>query len=271
MKHNILVESNTVTNLGKIYMNSSKNFYKNSYEKEILDHERKDLYKVMSVSGPGYNGYIVAIYDSKRVSLAVSRKLGNEGENALDIAKREHARIVINAGGFYDPGWSSSGGIPHGIVIHNHRFISQYGTSNVGGGFVGFTDDGKLYLGNVSLDDVLNLSLKDAIQFGPYLIVNGKKTKVYGNGGWGIAPRTAIGQRRDGVVLFLVINGRIPSSIGASMRDLIDIMDRYGAYNAVNMDGGSSSALVINNKIINRPVGGGDNGLRKLPTFWIVK
>ena len=50
-----------------------------------------------------------------------------------------------------------------------------------------------------------------------------------------------------------------------------EIMENYGAVNAANMDGGSSSALVINNKIINTPVAGGKDGLRDIPTFWIVK
>ena len=112
---------------------------------------------------------------------------------------------------------------------------------------------------------------KDAIEFGPFLIINGKQTKIKGNGGWGIAPRTAIGQRKDGTVLFLVVNGRIPSSIGASMNDISDLMKKYGAYNAANLDGGSSSELVIKNKIINIPVGGDKLGLRNMPTFWIVK
>ena len=84
-------------------------------------------------------------------------------------------------------------------------------------------------------------------------------------------PRSAIGQRQDGIVLFLVINGRISSSIGADMVDLCDIMERYGAYNAANLDGGASSELVINNKIINTPVGGGNHGLRDMSTFWVVK
>ena len=72
-------------------------------------------------------------------------------------------------------------------------------------------------------------------------------------------------------MLFLVINGRIPSSIGADMVDLTDIMENYGAYNAANLDGGSSTELVINHKIINTPVAGGKYGLRDMSTFWIVK
>ena len=123
----------------------------------------------------------------------------------------------------------------------------------------------------MSKDEALKIGYRDAIEFGPYLIVNGKRSFIKGNGGWGIAPRSAIGQRKDGIVLFLVINGRLASSIGADMVDLCDIMENYGAYNAANLDGGSSSELVINNEIINTPVAGGKNGLRDMSTFWIVK
>ena len=141
----------------------------------------------------------------------------------------------------------------------------------MGGGFIGFTKENKLILGNMSKEEALAKGYRDAIEFGPYLIVNGKRSFIKGNGGWGVAPRSAIGQRKDGIVLFLVINGRLATSIGADMVDLCDIMERYGAYNAANLDGGSSSELVINQKIVNTPVAGGENGLRNMSTFWVVK
>ena len=55
------------------------------------------------------------------------------------------------------------------------------------------------------------------------------------------------------------------------MIDLTDIMENYGAVNAANLDGGSSSELVINNNIINTPVAGRKDGLRNMSTFWVVK
>ena len=246
--------------------------YKNKYEKEILTKdEGNDLYKVIEVSGNFYKGYLVAIYDPSRVSLATSRYIGTRGEAITTVAKNNDAIIAINAGGFYDPDWNSNGALPHGVVISNGKLVSNFSKSNVGGGIVGFTKDDKFVLGKWSADKALKMGIRDAVEFGPYLIVNGKSSFVKGNGGWGIAPRTAIGQRKDGIVLFLIINGRIPSSIGADMSDLTEIMENYGAYNAANMDGGSSTELVINNKIINKPVAAGKNGLRDLPTFWIVK
>ena len=136
---------------------------------------------------------------------------------------------------------------------------------------MGFDKENRFILGKMSKEEALKMNLRDAIEFGPFLIVNGKRSFVKGNGGWGIAPRSVIGQREDGIVLFLVINGRIPTSIGADMNDLCDIMEDYGAINAANLDGGASSELIINNKIINKPVAGGKDGLRYQPVFWVVK
>ena len=65
--------------------------------------------------------------------------------------------------------------------------------------------------------------MRDAVQFGPFLIVNGTRAKTSGNGGWGINPRTVLAQRKDGIVLFLVIDGRRLTMPGASIKDLIEI------------------------------------------------
>ncbi len=275
---NKVLENNKIIEVGEVsdpnqivFRKYTTTIYRNEYEKEILDRDEDELYKVINVSGKGYQGFLVAIYDPSRIHIATTQYLGVRGESILTVSKRENAIIAMNAGGFYDPDWNSNGALPHGTVISNGQVVSDYIDANVGGGFIGFTKDDKFILGNMSKDDAINMGYRDAIEFGPYLIVNGKRSFVRGNGGWGIAPRSAIGQRQDGIVLFLVINGRLASSIGADMIDLCDVMENYGAYNASNLDGGSSSELVINNKIVNTPVAGGDNGLRDMSTFWVVK
>ena len=271
LNENIVVPVDEMTDTSLIkFKKYSTSIYKNKYEKEILEHEQGELYKLIEVSGKGYNGFLVAIYDPSRVYLTTTRYLGVTGEDILTVSKRERATIMINGNGFHDPNWNSNGSTPHGTVIQNGKIVSKFRKSNWGGGFIGFTPDNVLVLGNMTDDKALK-TYRDAVEFGPYLMINGKRSFVKGNGGWGLAPRTVIGQRRDGIVLFLVINGRLATSIGADMIDLCDIMERYGAYNASNLDGGSSSELVINNKIINTPVAGGKNGLRTIPTFWAVK
>ncbi len=275
LEANQLIEVGEVTDPDLITFrkyNGNMMIYKNKYEKEILTKDPgNDLYKVIEVSGTGFEGFLVAIYDPSKISLATSKYLGTRGESITTVAQREEAVIAMNAGGFYDPDWNSNGALPHGTVIKDGKIVSDFEDANMGGGFIGFTEDDKLVLGKMTKEEALEMGYRDAIEFGPFLIVNGKSSFIKGNGGWGIAPRTAIGQRKDGIVLFLVINGRIPNSIGADMVDLTEIMENYGAYNAANLDGGSSTELVIENKIINTPVAGGENGLRDMSTFWIVK
>lgn len=274
-----VLESNTITEIDEVTDPNSIKFrkyttaiYRNEYEKEILTKdEGNDLYKVINVSGTSYQGFLVAVYDPSRIYLATTNYLGKRGEDILTVSKREGAVIAMNAGGFYDPDWNSNGALPHGTVISKGQVVSDFQDAAMGGGFIGFTNENKLVLGKMSKDEAVAMGYRDAVEFGPYLMINGKRSFIKGNGGWGIAPRTAIGQRQDGIVLLLVINGRIPSSIGADMIDLCDIMERYGAYNAANLDGGSSSELIINHEIINTPVAGGSNGLRDMSTFWIVK
>ena len=273
LQNNSIIEVDEITNPDEIvFRKYTTTIYKNQYEKEILQKdEGNDLYKVINVSGKGYQGFLVAIYDPSRIHIATTAYLGVTGESILTVSERENAIIAMNAGGFYDPDWNGNGALPHGVVFSNGQIVSEFAQANVGGGFIGFTNDNKFVLGSMSKQDAINMGMRDAVQFGPFLIINGKRSFVKGNGGWGIAPRTAIGQRQDGIVLFLVINGRRPNSIGADMIDLCDVMENYGAYNAANLDGGSSSELVIKGEIINTPVAGGSNGLRNMSTFWVVK
>lgn len=186
------------------------------------------------------------------------------------MAKNNDALIAINGGGFNDPNFNSTGGQPLGITVSK----GQYKTTdkyNGSGGIIGFTEDDTLVLGKMSLAEAKKQGIRDAVTFGPFLIVNGKASSVLGNGGWGTAPRTAIGQRKDGIVLFLVLNGRTATKPGADMDDLIEIMQNYGAYNAANLDGGTSSVLVVNDVIVNDPIDStGAHKTRPIATGFIV-
>lgn len=255
LEENKIIEPTSNTNLDIINTDSINNtIYKNEYEKEILEHKEDELYKMIEIKGKNYSGYLVAIYDPAKVKVVTSEKLGVKGEYLIDMAKREEALVAINGGGFIDENGLGTGAQVEGIVIKDSKILNtkRY-TRN--GGIIGFTNDNKLYLGRVkNAQEALDLGIRDAVEFGPFLIINGEPSKSVGNGGFGLHPRTVIGQRKDGVVLFLVIDGRRIDCVGADMDDLIEIMLRYGAYNAANLDGGNSSALIINNKLINHPI-----------------
>ena len=240
-------------------------------DKEIQSNKENKLYKIIDIDEKTYKGYLVAIYDPSKVKVATSKYLGKKGEYITTVSKDNNAKVIINASGFYDPEWNSNGALPHGLVIKNGKAVSDFKDSNVSGGLVGFDKNDNLVLEKYTKEEEINNGIRDAVEFGPFLIKNGISSKVEGNGGWGIAPRTVIAQRKDKIVLFLVIDGRSTKSLGASMKDLINILERCKAYNAANMDGGSSTELVVNGKIKNTPVASGKNGLRKLPTFWMLK
>lgn len=244
--------------------------YKNEYEKQILERNKDDLYKIIKFKVNGCDAYLGVVYDPSKISVGYTKWLGRSGQYIYDMAKEQNSVLTINGGGFMDPNYNSNGANPVGLTISNRRIITDY---NMGGasGVVGFNSDNTLVLlQNVGGEKALEMGIRDAVSMGPFLIVNGEKSFTKGNGGWGYAARTAIGQRKDGIVLMLVINGRLANSIGADMVDLTEIMERYGAYNAANLDGGSSSELVINGQIINTPVAGGRYGLRDMSTFWVV-
>ena len=256
LSKNKVSEVDEITNTNTIVINttSESKEYANEYEKAILEKDpNNEDYKIIEIKGKGYSGYLAAIYDPSRIKTVYTKKLGTSGQYLTQMAKDNDALIAINGGGFEDPNYNSNGANPLGITFSGGKLITSK-TWNGSGGLIGFTQDNKLVLGKMTVKQAQEMKIRDGVTFGPFLIVNGKASKVLGNGGWGTAPRTAIGQRKDGIVLFLVIDGRTIKEPGADMNDLIEIMQNYGAYNATNLDGGTSSAMVVNGKIINDPV-----------------
>lgn len=227
----------------------------NEYDKQILEKDSdEDRYKVIEISGNGYSGYLVAVYNPANIHTLVTSKLGTTGQYLTTMAKNSNAVVAINGGMFEDPNFNSNGANPSGVTYSNGKLMREAEYSEAGG-IIGFDNNDKLILSsNCTAQSAKLLGIRDCVSGGPFLIVNGKASTIVGNGGWGIAPRTAIGQRKDGIVLFLVVDGRTIKRPGASMNDLIEIMQRYGAYNAANLDGGTSSVLVVKNKMINDPI-----------------
>lgn len=274
---NQLIEPNEDTNPDLINLKDfeENNKYASKYEKDLFEGVTEDtLYKKIPVKGTGYDGYIIAVYKPSHVKIAVSSKLGSSGQTIKTIAQNNNAVVAMNASGFYDPDWNSNGGTPHGTVIKNGKVIWDYEDAKVGGGFIGFNQDDVLVLGRMTKQQALAKGIRDGIEFGPFLIVNGKPAFSKGDGGWGIAPRSAIAQRKDGIVLFAVINGRnyLSGILGIDMVGLTELLMNYGAYNAANLDGGTSSALVEKGNLINNPINsnGKQGVMRGIPTAWVV-
>lgn len=259
MANNKVEEIQEDTNTEAIVINvqkeDNKNKYANEYERQILEKENQnDSYKIIEISGKGYSGYLAVIYDPSKVKTLVTAKMGTSGQYLTTMAQNNNAVVAINGGGFDDPNYSSNAANPLGVTYSNGKLMTSYYYAGAGG-IIGFDRSNKLVLSSkCTAENAKTLGIRDCVTCGPFLIVNGKASTVVGNGGWGTAPRSAIGQRQDGIVLFLAIDGRTVKRPGADMDDLIEIMQNYGAYNAANLDGGTSTALVVKNKLINDPV-----------------
>ena len=230
----------------------------------------EDGIEVFSVVGGTYQGYMMVVQDPSRVTVGTCRDKfdGSKGLQLKDIAKRYDAVAAINGGGFEDSGGVGNGGTPVGLVVSEGK-LKHTGRDSNYNITVGFNQDNIMVLAkNMSDDDAKAKGIRDAITFGPALIVNGEPASVKGESS-GLNPRTAIGQRKDGAVLMLVIDGRQASSLGATYSDLITIMLEYGAVNAINMDGGSSSLMYYKGEYLNSGVV--LTGSRKMPTAFIVR
>lgn len=244
--------------------------YESIYEEQILKRdEGNNLYKKFEIEVNNSTAHVTVIYDPSRIHYAISSKVNRGGQKLTDIAASEEAIIAINASAFSRKGQKLT---PLGVVIKEGKILYE-GALAKDWGIVGFTQDNVLMLTTTSASDAVAAGMWDAMSFGPLLYVNGQAAKINGNGGYGYAPRTVIAQRKDGIVLFIVFDGRDlgKRALGASMNDLIEILGRYKAYNAVNLDGGGSSTLVINNEVINETGGWSYSGDRYIPDAWVVK
>lgn len=250
--------------------------YESVYEEQILKRDKgNDVYKIVDIKGSSWKGYMVVVYDPSRLRLVFSKRYGKGGDYVSTMAKENNAYVAVNGSGV-----QTKVGVNRitGEAILNGKIYDQGRDINKGGGLIGFNKDNVLVLTKKSAKEAIKLYNMDrAVEFGPFLVVNGKMSTFKGNGGWGIANRTAIGQRKDGIVLLMVIDGRTSSSVGISMKELAELFVKYKAYNASNLDGGGSSALFGKRKItdknavqINNPVGYGYSGERRLPNAWMI-
>ena len=244
------VKLENTKDLDKIVVESKPlQIIESEYDEAILTKDNDD-YKLLNITVGGYKAYLVAIYDPSKVQLIHSKTFntGTGQEKIKDMCVRSGGLVCINGGMFVDNGVGSD--IPMGYLIKNGKVLwrDNYNSASL----IGFTNDNKLLLINATAEEAIKKGMRDALEFGPFLIVNGKR--IDNNdavGGFRRAARVAIAQRKDGIVLFLVTEGN--HSSGPTMGDITDTLLNYGAYNAANLDGGASSQLAINGELINNP------------------
>ena len=231
---------------------------------------QEDGIEIYAVKGSTYNGYMMIVRDPSRVTVGTCRDSfsGGAGLKLEGIAERYNAIAAINGGGFADLNGSGNGGTPIGLVISEGKLLHKHDFDSIHNITVGFNADNILMIGKYTTNEAQEKGLRDALAFGPVLVMNDEAAEVSGLSS-GLNPRTAIGQRADGAVLMLVIDGRQASSFGATYSDLIAIMLEYGAVNACNLDGGSSSLLYYRGDFVNNGVV--LTGSRSLPDAFIVR
>lgn len=219
------------------------------------------------VKGNGFMGYMIVIHDPTRVFVGMPDSYGGIGLTLEQMVEKYGALGGINAGGFKDDGGGGFGGIPEGLtIIDGVCYNSDMGSSHP---IAGFDKDGILHVGYYTFDDCRATNIVNAVSFGPVLISNGEPTSPEYLAS-SVNPRTAIAQRADGAVIMLVIDGRQVHSIGATYQDMVDILLDYGAVNACNMDGGSSTVMHYEGGYVNSC--SADNGQpRPLPNAFLFK
>ena len=237
---------------------------KDKHGNEVLINDIEEGIVVLKVVTSNYVGRLVLIDDPSRVYISATDYKNSRGQFICDYLEKEDAVIASNASGFHDPGGTSVGGVVTAQCVAQGEYWGNYSSKYI---TVGFDENDRLIVGEFS--DWEERGLRDAFQYHPALIINGDKV-IEGSSGWGLQPRTVIGQAENGVVMIFVVDGRqVGYSLGATMGDCADVLEMYGAVNAGACDGGSSSTLAYEGEIINEPSTNMPTG-RYLPNAWVV-
>lgn len=225
-----------------------------------------------------YTARLIQIKDPSRVFLGVTNQVGEinqrpgRGQLITEFCNTNDALCGINAGGFVDEGGVGSGGIPLGTVIKDGVWKTY--TNEWNHSIIGFDRENRLVMGSYNEEQCKEMGIRDAMSWRQpaLLILNGEIVEQYGLAG-GYDPRSAIGQGADGTVFLLVADGSAIRGVdGANFALMADILYSYGAVNAANLDGGTSSCMALNGELINTvcnpPIA---HRGRYLATAWLVK
>ena len=228
--------------------------------------EDEDGLIYVPVAGESFVGHMLIVLDPSRVIMGcVPESFQRRGYTLEQLVAEFDAVAGINGGDFEDPNGLGNGSTPqHAVVFKGTIYMGGYGTGN---GFAGLDADGILHVGSFTAAELQEKNIQYGTSYGPVLVVNGEIANPDSLHS-GVNPRTAIGQRSDGAILMLVIVGRQPNSLGATYLDEAELMLRFGAVNATNLDGGSSSLMWLNGGYVNAPAT--IVGIRQIPTSFLV-
>jgi len=248
-----------------------------------------DGIRIERVAGDTYNAHVMIVRDPSTVYMGTSTEKYSTAIPGKRITEMMEANpdaiAAVNAGAFFDNGTSDStvGSYPLGLVVSNGNTVWESGKQPGLEGFAGFNNDNILVVSqkNLSKKEAEALNIRDGCCFGPVLLMDGEVNLEAYNNNSGFNPRTAIGQRADGAVIFVCIDGRQVASPGGTYADIINIMVEFGAVNACNMDGGSSSVMMYRDERGLFGEAGATTMInsysllqsqpRRMPNFWMVR
>ena len=232
--------------------------------------EDKPVIELVDITGSSWHGKMLIVRDPSLVRLAVPKATEEKGawgelKQIEEFCDMYGAIGGITAGGFY-----LETGRPAGFIVKNGKVVvPNDSVRELSRSFVGLTEEHKLVVGYFTEQEAVESGIAEGICWWPVLIQDG--IKVTGLGG-GYNPRAAIGQRADGTIILVLIEGRMISSLGASFDDLADFMEEQGCINACNLDSGRSSVMVYNGEVVTKiAVGAGiQTENRAAPNAFVV-
>lgn len=233
------------------YIDANSHKHSDSEIEEMIINKNSDqkIYKLIETKIDDIVTHILVVYDPSNVRLMVCKAFhtpNNSGkENIIDMTARYGALAGINGGGYVDEG-KVTYDIPVGYVIKDGQIL--WGNQDQKGNLIGFNNNNELTLITATGTEAIAQGIRDAVEFGPFLIVNNEVTAQANKMADKRASRVVIAQRADGIVLLLVTDGG--SLIGPRMSEIVSVLKQYGAVNAANLDGGASSQMVVNGQLL---------------------
>ncbi|ASA20073.1 phosphodiester glycosidase family protein [Paenibacillus donghaensis] len=230
------------------------------------DRIRIELYRL----NPGnYKAYALKIKlkDPEAMSMSLAEETSSGAETTMQAVSRHGAIAGINAGGFADKAGKR---YPLSTTIVGGQYLYGFEPTYKDLSFVGLNQSGQLIGGKFYNRSQLDQQKpKFGATFVPVLLKNSTKVPIPQK--WkqapGRAPRTVMGKYKDDQLLVMVADGYNEyGSSGAALEELQNKLFNMGVIDAYNLDGGGSSSLIFNGRVVNHP---SDGNLRPVPTNFL--
>lgn len=259
------------------YKNQSDEFYENLLVSRLGQpiytyNGTNSSIKIFELEEEGYRGYMAKIKLKTSSALKVTMSPSSQpgGETPSQAAKRLGGIFAVNGGGFAS---STQNGVtyrvPLGNAMINGELYSDFQATYNDLAFAGFTKDNELICGLYETEEQLkNSGVWQGVSFVPILIKDWEAQTIPSKWANARQPRTVIGQYPNGDVFFVVVDGRQSDwSNGVTLEEMQVLLSNWGIMEALNLDGGGSSAMYYNGSVLNKPSDGTE---RKMATNIVI-